>query len=57
MDAIVAAAELVGLAIYRLFPRAVQRYVEYDSMLGHILVLCVGGAAIVGIALLLAAVV
>ena len=42
MNAIAAVAEAVGLAIYRILPRRVRQYVEYDSMLGHILVLFLG---------------
>lgn len=55
MDAIVAAAELSSLAIYRLLPSSLRRYVEYDSMLGHVIVLTLGVAALVGFGVLLAA--
>lgn len=47
MDAISAIAEYVGLAIYRLLPRRVRQYVEYDSLLGHVLVFGIGLAAMV----------
>ena len=46
MDTVVAVAEVVGLAIYRLFPRRVKDYVEYDSILGHFVVLVFGFASI-----------
>ncbi|WP_271009506.1 hypothetical protein [Paucibacter sp. B51] len=55
MDAIAAAAELAGLAIYRLLPNSLRRYVEYDSMLCHVIVLTLGVVALVGFGMLLAA--